>query len=82
MERPSSAERAYLERIDRDNRALETDGVPASLAEMFERLERIRRSHGALARPGVGGSDDGDLAAHLAFLERRRMIERRGANDT
>jgi hypothetical protein len=46
---------------------------------MFDRLEKIRRLHGALARPGVGGFDEGDLPGHLAFLERIGRVARRGA---
>jgi hypothetical protein len=44
---------------------------------MFDRLEEIRRCHGALAHPGVAG-DDGDLDGHLAFLEWIRSVKQRG----
>ena len=80
MPRASSADRAYFERIAQRNRSLEEDPVPTSLAEMFDRLEQIRRTHGALASPGIPGPDDGDLASHLAFLQRLREIERGGAD--
>jgi hypothetical protein len=79
LERASSADREYLARIARQNLAIEDEAPPASLAEMLDRLETIRRLHGALARPGVRGSDDGDLPGHLAFLERIRTTARRGA---
>lgn len=79
MERASSSEREYFARIARQNRELGDERPPASLAEMFDRLEQIRRSAGALARPGVSEAGDGDLAGHLAFLERVRAVERRGA---
>jgi hypothetical protein len=80
MARASSTEREYFARIGRQNRALEDETPPASLAEMFDRLERIRRSHGSLAEPGAAGGDEGDLPGHLAFLERMRTVKRRGAN--
>jgi hypothetical protein len=46
---------------------------------MFDRLERIHSALGALSEPGIAGSDDGDLASHLAFLERSKEIRRREA---
>jgi hypothetical protein len=79
MARASSADREYFARIARQNLAIEDETPPASLAEMLDRLEKIRRSHGALARPGVTSADEGDLAGHLAFLERIRAVARRGA---
>jgi hypothetical protein len=80
VQRASRAERDYLARIARANETLAEEEVPLTLAEMFDRLERIHRLHGGLTRPGVTGSDEGDLAAHLAFLERCRRILGRGAN--
>jgi hypothetical protein len=79
MARATSSERDYFARVARQNRALGDECAPASLAEMFDRLEQIRRSVGALAFPGVAEAGDGDLAGHLAFLERVRAVERRGA---
>ena len=79
MGRASPSDREYFARIARDNRALGDERAPASLAEMFDRLEQIRRTAGALARPGIAEDGDGDLAGHLAFLERVRAVERRGA---
>jgi hypothetical protein len=79
MARASSADREYFARVAEQSRALADETVPASLAEMFDRLDQIRRSHGALAQPGVAGNDEGDLPGHLAFLERVRMVQRRGA---
>ena len=80
MARASSADRDYFARIARQNREIQDERVPASLAEMFDRLERIRRSLGALAWPGAEGADEGDLPGHLAFLERQRTVGRRGAH--
>jgi hypothetical protein len=79
MARASSSEREYFARVARENRELRDERAPASLAEMFDRLAQIRRSVGTLARPGVAEAGDGDLAGHLAFLERVRAVERRGA---
>jgi hypothetical protein len=77
--RATASDRAYFARIARQNPTLPGDDVPASLAEMFDRIEQIERSLGTLARPGLSGSDDGDLASHLAFLERAKEIRRREA---
>jgi len=75
--RASGSDRAYFARIARQNPTLAGDALPGSLAEMFDRIEQIERSLGALARPGLVGSDDGDLASHLAFLKRAKEIRRR-----
>ena len=80
MARASSTDREYFARVGIQNHALEDESVPASLAEMFDRLERIRRTHGSLAHAGKAGDDEGDLPGHLAFLERMRTVKRRGAN--
>ena len=80
MARASASDRAYFDRVARQNASLKDDGVPASLAEMFDRLERIRSDLGALATPGRDAHDEGDLAAHLAFYERWRRIRSRGTD--
>ena len=80
MERASPEDRSYFERIALANERLEESPVPRSLAEMFDRLERVRRLHGPLARPGVDGDDEGDLSAHLAFLEKVRRARSRGTD--
>jgi len=82
MDRVSREDRAYFERIARQNASLPEDLPPASLAEMFDRLERIRRIHGSLAHPGAADADDGDLASHLALLRRGKQIARGDANRT
>lgn len=80
MARASAAEREYFARLERAHRALEQERPPASLAEMFDRLEQLRRILGAWARPGMGeGADEGDLPAHRELLARIRAVERRGA---
>jgi len=78
MARATASDRAYFERVRQQNDQLAEPAVPASLAEMFERLEAIRRIHGPLAEPGIAGGGDGDLASHLAYLERLRRIGSRG----
>jgi len=79
MARASSEEREYFARVARQNRALEDQTPPSSLAEMFDRLEALRRSLGPLTQPGIDENDEGDLQDHLAFLERVRAVRRRGA---
>jgi hypothetical protein len=74
----SRSEREYFERVGAANRTLAGEGVPGSLAEMFDRLDEIRRTCAPLAEPGVRGDADGDWASHLAFLERIRNLGRRG----
>lgn len=80
--RASRAERAHFERIAAANAALPEDAPPRSLAEVFERLEAIRRRLGAAARPGVIGEDESELEAHLRVLRRGREIGRGGAKRT
>lgn len=80
MKRASPQDRAYFERIALDNGRLEDRPVPNSLSEMFDRLERARRLHGPLARSGIASDEEGDLSAHLAFLEAVRRARRRGTN--
>ena len=82
MSRASAQDRAYFARVSRQNRELEQDPPPASLAEMLDRLEEMRRSLGSLALPGVARDDEGDLASHLAYLERCRQIAGRGTKRT
>jgi hypothetical protein len=80
--RATSSDRAYFERVAAQNDSLSAEAAPVSLAEMFDRIEQMRRTLGALANPGLTGSDDGDLASHLAFLERIKEIRGRGAKRT
>jgi hypothetical protein len=74
----SRSERNYFERVDAANRALGGETVPGSLAEMFDRLERIRHAGGALAAPGIRDGGEGDWPSHLAFLDQLRTTGRRG----
>jgi hypothetical protein len=78
-DRASEAERAYLARVAAQSRALEDERPPASLAEMFDRLDAIRRAHGALAQPGIPAEDESELRSHLRLYERWRELQRRGA---
>jgi hypothetical protein len=72
MSRASSSERAYFARVARQSAALDDEAPPASLAEMFDRLERVRRALGDLARPGAAEAGDADLEGHRAFLAKLR----------
>lgn len=80
MGRASAEDRSYFERIAMANGRLEESAVPSSLAEMFDRLERARRILGPLARPGVDADDEGDMGAHLAFLEKVQRARSRGTS--
>jgi hypothetical protein len=76
--RVSEADRAYMRRIGEAKRALaREEKPPASLREMFDRMDQITRWFGELAKPGIPGGE-GDLDSHLSYLERRRGHSRRG----
>ena len=75
MNRASREERRYFRRVAATNARLDDGGPPASLAEMFDRLEAMERRLHHLGRAGIGGPHDGDLESHLAFLERLRTVD-------
>ena len=75
MHRASPRERDHFRRVAAANGRLEDAAPPGSLAEVFDRLDRMEERLGALAEAGVDGPDDGDLASHLAYLERLRRID-------
>jgi hypothetical protein len=77
--RATEAERAHFRAIAEASGPLPDDAAPGSLAEVFERLDAIRRSVGAAARPGVPGEDESELEAHLRVLRRAREIGAGGA---
>lgn len=77
--RASRADRAHFERVAAASVALAEDEPPRSLAEVFDRLEAIRRTLGAAARPGLVGEDDSELEAHLRVFRLGREI---GADGT
>jgi hypothetical protein len=78
MSPASRSEREYFARVGSANSSLAGESVPGSLAEMFDRLERIRGTGGALAEPGVRDAGEGDWPSHMAFLDRIRTTGRRG----
>ena len=80
MTRASAADRDYFARIARANHALDDDRVPATLDEMFDRLDRIRRLHGSLAQPGIQGPQRDELDGQLQFLAHLHAVLRRGTN--
>jgi hypothetical protein len=80
--RASPADRAHFERIAAASGTLPEDTPPRSLVEVFERLDAIRRELGDAARPGIAGSDESELEAHLRVLERGREITSGGAKRT
>ena len=75
MKRASAQERRYFRRIAAANFRLDDGGPPASLAEMFDRLEDMQRRQGPLGGAGTGGPHSGDLESHLAYLARLRSID-------
>jgi hypothetical protein len=75
MTKATASDRDYFRRIGRANRELSSSPPPASLAEMFERLESAARQLGSLAAPGRVGSSDGDLSSHLAYLDQIRSVD-------
>jgi hypothetical protein len=81
MSRPrvSDADRAHFRAIAEASEPLPGEAPPRSLAEMLERLEAIRRTLGAAARPGLAGEDDSELEAHLRMLRRAEEVGLRGA---
>jgi hypothetical protein len=76
--RASRADREHFARIAKANGALPEDRPPDSLAEVFERLDAMRRALGAAAQPGLVGEDASELEAHLRVVRRGREIEARG----
>lgn len=81
MDTEADQDRAYFARIARASANLQWDAPPSSLAEMFERMQRIRELHGELAEAGVDMDSDGDLASHQAFLARLRMRPDKSLHD-
>jgi hypothetical protein len=78
-DRASPADREHFRRIAEASGPLPEDAPPRSLLEMFERLEMIRRTLGAVTQPGVMGESEAELEAHLRVLRRGREIGARGA---
>jgi hypothetical protein len=76
--RASAADRAHFERVGAASAALPDDAPPRSLEEVFDRLDAIRRTLGAAARPGLAGEDASELEAHLRLRRRGREIEANG----
>ena len=76
--RASASDRAHFDRVGAASAALPEDVPPRSLEEVFERLDAIRRTLGAAARPGLAGDDASELEAHLRLRQRGREIEANG----
>jgi hypothetical protein len=77
--RASPGDRDHFRRIAQASGPLPEDAPPHSLVELFERLDAIRRTLGAAARPGATGEDEAELESHLRVLRRGREIGARGA---
>ena len=77
-DRASHADREHFRRIAEASGPLPEDAPPRSLLEMFERLETIRLTLGAITQPGVMGESESELEAHLRVLRRGRELGARG----
>lgn len=75
MHRASASDRKYFRRVAAANERLELAKPPASLEEVFERLEDMEDRLGSLGHAPRSDSGGGDLASHLAYLERLRRID-------
>jgi hypothetical protein len=75
----SEADRAHFRRIAEASGPLPEDRPPASLAEVFDRIDAIRRTLGPAARPGLAGEDASELEAHLRVIRRGKELAARGA---
>ena len=75
MHRASARDRDYFRRVAAANERLELAKPPGSLEEVFERLEDMEDRLGGLRDARGSDSGDGDLASHLAYLERLRRID-------
>jgi hypothetical protein len=78
----SEADREHFRAIAEANGPLPDDAAPRSLAEMFDRLDAIRRSLGPAAQPGRAGEDESELESHLRVWRRGLEIRGRGENRT
>jgi len=72
--RVSEADRAHFRAIAEANGPLPEDAPPRSLAELFDRLEAMRRALGSLAQPEVAGEDPSELEAHRRVLRRGQEL--------
>jgi hypothetical protein len=78
--RPTAAEREHFRRIAEANRAEAAEVTPpASLSEMFDRLEALHRALGPFARAGVEGEDLSELDSHVRVVQRLRSADRGGS---
>ena len=75
MTKATASDRDYFRRVGRSNREVSRSPPPASLAEMFERLETAARQLGSPAAPEQGLSSEGDLSSHLAYLDQIHSVE-------
>jgi hypothetical protein len=77
--RASEADRSHFRQVAAGSGPLPEDRAPASLVEVFDRLDAIRRALGPAALPGVAGEDASELEAHLRVLRRGKELAARGA---
>lgn len=75
MDKASASDREYFRRVAAASERLELAKPPASLEEVFERLEGMEDRLGGLEHAPGSDPGGGDLASHLAYLERLRRID-------
>jgi hypothetical protein len=78
--RASEAERAYWRKLGDANRLAEAEAPPpASLEEVFERMNAIRARLGTLAEPGLAPDDDAAVEENRKIRDRFLQKRPRGA---
>jgi hypothetical protein len=78
--RPTRAEREHFRRIAEANAAAESgSSPPASLREMFDRLDALHRALGRFAQADPDGEDLAELDSHLRVVRRLRSPDRGGS---
>lgn len=75
MPKASASDREYFRRVAAANERLELAKPPAFLEEVFERLEYMEDRLTGLGHARGSDPGGGDLASHLAYLERLRRID-------
>jgi hypothetical protein len=75
VKRPTEEERAHFRRIGAALASHRRSAPPASLAQMFERLEALHRTLGSYAQADHAGEHEAELASHVRVI---RHLRRRG----
>ncbi|MEB2345620.1 MAG: hypothetical protein OZ948_12855 [Deltaproteobacteria bacterium] len=77
-ERATDAERAYWRKLaEASERLRDGETAPASMSEVFRRMESLRARLGVLAEPGLAPDDEQALAESVRLHARWRAKEAR-----